>query len=89
MADLTRDNFTFSTRPIIGDFLQPAPSELANDGEFIRMSDEDVAKRFFLHLKNFNFLFPLPCNIMKRLGVFDLKMKYNTLPKKYNRNYLT
>ncbi|XP_044739668.1 uncharacterized protein LOC123301018 isoform X4 [Chrysoperla carnea] len=45
VTELTRDNFTFSTRPIIGDFLQPAPSELANDGEFIRMSDEDVAKR--------------------------------------------
>lgn len=45
ITDLTRDNFTFSSRPIIGDFLQAPPSELATDGEYIRMTDEDVAKR--------------------------------------------
>lgn len=44
-SQLTRDNFSFSSRAIVGSFLQPAPPPYANDGEFIRMTDADVAKR--------------------------------------------
>lgn len=42
---LTRDNFCFSARAILGSFLQPAPPPYATEGEFIRMSDVEVAKR--------------------------------------------
>lgn len=41
----TADNFSFSARAIIGYFLQPAPPPYATDGEYIRMTDVDVAKR--------------------------------------------
>lgn len=41
----TCDNFCFSARAIIGYFLQPAPPPYATDGEYIRMTDSDVAKR--------------------------------------------
>lgn len=44
-SKLTRDNFSFSSKAIIGSFLQPAPPQYANDGEFIRMTDTEVAKR--------------------------------------------
>lgn len=44
-SKLTRENFSFSARAIVGSFLQPAPPPYANDGDFLRMSDEDVAKR--------------------------------------------
>lgn len=44
-SSLTRENFSFSARAIVGSFLQPAPPPYANDGEYIRMTDEDVAKR--------------------------------------------
>ncbi|XP_037903201.1 bromodomain adjacent to zinc finger domain protein 2B isoform X3 [Hermetia illucens] len=44
-SKLTRDNFSFSARAIVGSFLQPAPPLYANDGEYIRMADTDVAKR--------------------------------------------
>lgn len=44
-SKLTRDNFSFSAKAIIGTFLQPAPAPYATDGEFIRMTDTEVAKR--------------------------------------------
>lgn len=44
-TNLTRDNFSFSARAIIGSFLQPALPPYATDGEYIRMSDIEVAKR--------------------------------------------
>lgn len=44
-SKLTRDNFSFSAKAIVGTFLQPAPAPYATDGEFIRMTDTEVAKR--------------------------------------------
>lgn len=44
-SQFSSDNFSFSARAIIGYFLQPAPPPYATDGEYIRMSDADVAKR--------------------------------------------
>lgn len=44
-SNFTSDNFTYSARAILGYFLQPAPPPYATDGEYIRMSDVDVAKR--------------------------------------------
>lgn len=44
-TDLTKENFTFSCRVILGDYLQAMPPEFGGDGEFIRMSEEDVSKR--------------------------------------------
>ncbi|XP_066142335.1 bromodomain adjacent to zinc finger domain protein 2B isoform X3 [Euwallacea fornicatus] len=45
-TDLTKDNFTFSCRVIIGDYLQPVPPEMQTDGnEFIYLTEEDVTKR--------------------------------------------
>lgn len=44
-SKLSRDNFSFSAKAIVGTFLQPAPAPYATDGEYIRMSDTEVAKR--------------------------------------------
>ncbi|KAJ8966315.1 hypothetical protein NQ314_003580 [Rhamnusium bicolor] len=45
-AELTRDNFTFSCRIILGDYLQPVPPEMQTDGtEFIHLTEEDVNRR--------------------------------------------
>nr|CAI5824465.1 unnamed protein product [Callosobruchus analis] len=45
-SDLSRDNFTFSCRVILGDYLQLLPVEMQTDGtEFIRLTEEDVFKR--------------------------------------------
>ncbi|XP_031616444.1 bromodomain adjacent to zinc finger domain protein 2B isoform X2 [Contarinia nasturtii] len=44
-SKLSRDNFSFSAKAIVGAFLQPAPAPYATDGEFIRMTDTEVAKR--------------------------------------------
>lgn len=42
---LKMDNFNFSPKAIVGSFLQPAPPPYATDGEYIRMTDIDVASR--------------------------------------------
>lgn len=42
---MSRDNFSFSAKAIVGTFLQPAPPPYATDGEYIRMTDTEVAKR--------------------------------------------
>lgn len=44
-SKFTRDNFTYSAKAIVGSFLQPAPAPYATDGEYIRMTDEEVTKR--------------------------------------------
>lgn len=44
-SKLSRDNFSFSAKAIVGAFLQPAPAPYATDGEYIRMTDTEVAKR--------------------------------------------
>ncbi|EAT46809.1 AAEL002037-PA [Aedes aegypti] len=43
--DLSRDNFSFSAKAIVGTFLQPAPPPYATDGEYIKMTDVEVARR--------------------------------------------
>lgn len=44
-SKLSRDNFSFSAKAIVGTFLQAAPAPYATDGEYIRMTDTEVAKR--------------------------------------------
>ncbi|CAG9766317.1 unnamed protein product [Ceutorhynchus assimilis] len=45
-TELSKDNFTFSCRVIIGDYLQPVPPEMQTDGnEYIYLTEEDVTKR--------------------------------------------
>ncbi|XP_018573491.1 bromodomain adjacent to zinc finger domain protein 2B isoform X3 [Anoplophora glabripennis] len=45
-SELCRDNFTFSCRVILGDYLQPVPPEMQTDGtEFIYLTEEDVNRR--------------------------------------------
>uniref|UniRef100_W4VRC8 Putative toutatis n=1 Tax=Corethrella appendiculata TaxID=1370023 RepID=W4VRC8_9DIPT len=44
-AGLTKDNFSFSAKAIVGTFLQPAPLPYATDGEYIKMTDVEVARR--------------------------------------------
>lgn len=39
------ENFSFSPKAIVGSFLQPAPPPYATDGDYIRMTDADVASR--------------------------------------------
>ncbi|XP_045483228.1 bromodomain adjacent to zinc finger domain protein 2B isoform X2 [Harmonia axyridis] len=45
IPELSRDNFTFSCRVILGNYLQPVPPEMAMDGEFVQLTEEDVTKR--------------------------------------------
>lgn len=42
-GELTRENFSFSARPLVGMFLQAPP--FPPDADYIRMTDEDVSKR--------------------------------------------
>lgn len=44
-SKLSRDNFCFSAKAILGTFLQPSPAPFNTDGEFIRMTDTEVGKR--------------------------------------------
>jgi hypothetical protein len=40
IVDMNRENFSFSSKVLLGDFLQPAVGE-----EYIRLSEEQVMKR--------------------------------------------
>ncbi|KAJ8924293.1 hypothetical protein NQ315_007086 [Exocentrus adspersus] len=45
-GELSRDNFTFSCRVILGDYLQPVPVDMQTDGtEFIYLTEDDVNRR--------------------------------------------
>lgn len=44
-SELTKENFTFSSKIILGDYLQQMPPEYATEGEFIRLTEEDVNRR--------------------------------------------
>ncbi|KAJ8955723.1 hypothetical protein NQ318_008595 [Aromia moschata] len=45
-SELSRDNFTFSCRIILGDYLQPVPPEMqTDDTEFIHLTEDDVNRR--------------------------------------------
>lgn len=44
-SGLKIESFNFSPKAIVGSFLQPAPPPYATDGEYIRMTDVDVASR--------------------------------------------
>ncbi|XP_063919473.1 bromodomain adjacent to zinc finger domain protein 2B-like isoform X4 [Zophobas morio] len=45
-TDLAKENFTFSCRVILGDYLQPVPPEMvAEGGEYIYLTEEDVTRR--------------------------------------------
>lgn len=45
MPPLTKDNFSYSSRPLIGSFLQITPSFNLSEPEIVRMSETEVAKR--------------------------------------------
>lgn len=45
-TELSRENFTFSCRVILGDYLQPVPPEYATEGEFVRLTEDDVNRRY-------------------------------------------
>lgn len=42
---LKEENFSLTARKIVGTFLQAAPAPYATDGEFVRMTDYEVAQR--------------------------------------------
>lgn len=44
-SNLTEKNFSFSARRIIGTFLQAAPPPYATDGDYVKMTDYEVAQR--------------------------------------------
>lgn len=44
-SQLTEKNFSFSSRIILGNYLQAAPPPYATDGEFVKMADYEVAQR--------------------------------------------
>lgn len=45
MTELTRDNFTFSCKLILGDYLQKPPPGVTSEGEYLRMTEDEVTKR--------------------------------------------
>lgn len=48
-TELTRDNFTFSCKLILGDYLQKPPPGVTSEGEYLRMSEDDVNKRYVIY----------------------------------------
>lgn len=44
-CQFTENNFSFSSRKILGNYLQAAPPPYATDGEFVKMTDYEVAQR--------------------------------------------
>lgn len=44
-SQFTEKNFSFSSRKILGTYLQAAPPPYATDGEFVKMTDYEVAQR--------------------------------------------
>lgn len=44
-SQLKEENFSFTARKIVGTFLQAAPASYATEGEFVRMTDYEVAQR--------------------------------------------
>ena len=64
--DLTKDNFSFNAKAIVGTFLQPAPPPYATDGEYIKMTDSDVQRRLE-ELKMFTRHTPL--NVEQRIEI--------------------
>lgn len=44
-SQFTETNFSFSSRKILGNYLQAAPPPYATDGEFVKMADYEVAQR--------------------------------------------
>lgn len=44
-SQLKEENFSFTARKIVGTFLQAAPAPYATEGEFVRMTDYEVAQR--------------------------------------------
>lgn len=44
-SNLKEDNFSFAARKIIGTYLQAAPAPYATDGEFVRLTENDVTQR--------------------------------------------
>lgn len=44
-SQLREENFSFTARKIVGTFLQAAPAPYSTDGEYVRMTDYEVAQR--------------------------------------------
>lgn len=44
-SQLKEENFSFAARKIVGTYLQAAPAPYATEGEFVRMTDYEVAQR--------------------------------------------
>jgi hypothetical protein len=44
-SSFTEKNFSFSSRKILGNYLQAAPPPYSTDGEFVKMEDYEVAQR--------------------------------------------
>lgn len=44
-SHFTEKNFSFSSRKILGSYLQAAPPPYATDGEYVKMTDYEVAQR--------------------------------------------
>nr|XP_022921301.1 bromodomain adjacent to zinc finger domain protein 2B isoform X3 [Onthophagus taurus] len=43
--DLSKENFTFSSRVIIGDYIQPMSSEHVSEADVLRLSEDEVLRR--------------------------------------------
>lgn len=44
-TQLSEENFSFAARKIVGSFLQAAPAPYSTDGEYVRMTENEVAQR--------------------------------------------
>jgi hypothetical protein len=44
-SNLSEENFSFTARKIIGTYLQAAPAPYATDGEFVRLTENEVTQR--------------------------------------------
>lgn len=44
-TELTKDYFTFTCKIILGDYLQKPPPGATSEGEYLRMSEDEVTRR--------------------------------------------
>lgn len=43
--EFTRDNFTFSSKIILGDYLQKPPPGATSEGEYLRLNEDELNRR--------------------------------------------
>ena len=65
---LNNENFSFSARVLVGTYLQAAPAPYATEGDFVRMSDSEVAQRLE-EIRTYTRQSLTPLNVEQRIEI--------------------